>query len=69
MRGSAYDLLASPVDEVLSVEIYSAGKNDECYTPAIGVLPLLKYMARYKLYWLPFDNEESEFVKSYEGIV
>lgn len=50
----------------MRAEIYSTGKNDECYTPAIGVLPLLKYMKRYKLYWLPFDNEESEFVKVFK---
>lgn len=34
----------------MSAEIYSAGKNDECYTPAIGVMPLLKYMDRNKLF-------------------
>ena len=47
----------------MSAEIYSAGKTDECYTPAVGVLPLLKHMYKTRTYWLPFDTEESEFVK------
>lgn len=51
----------------MSAEIYSTGKNDECYTPAIGVLPLLKYMDRSRLYWLPFDTEESEFFKVFRS--
>lgn len=43
----------------------SQGKNDECYTPRYGVEPLLEFMPRFKdkIIWLPFDDENSEFVK------
>ena len=44
-------------------KLYSAGKNDECYTPAYGVKPLLEYMNKDLVYWLPFDEDHSEFVK------
>lgn len=43
--------------------LYSKGKNDECYTPKIGVLPILKYIPKNKIIWCPFDTEKSEFVK------
>ncbi len=26
--------------------LYSKGKNDECYTPRYGVLPILKYIPK-----------------------
>lgn len=40
-------------------------ENDECYTPAYAVRPLLKYLERFKgkTIWCPFDTEESEYVK------
>lgn len=43
--------------------LYSEGKNDECYTPAYGVEPILKYIPENAVVWCPFDTEESEFVK------
>lgn len=45
--------------------LYSAGNNDECYTPRYGVLPLLEFLEPYKdkIIWCPFDTSESEFVK------
>jgi len=43
--------------------LYSKGKNDECYTPIEGVLPILKYIPKDKIIWCPFDTEESNFVK------
>ena len=43
--------------------MYSAGKNDECYTPAYGVTPILKYIPKNAKVWCPFDTEDSEFVK------
>lgn len=43
--------------------MYSEGKNDECYTPAYGVKPILKYIPKGVRVWCPFDTEESEFVK------
>jgi len=43
--------------------MYSAGNNDECYTPAYGVTPILKYIPKGARVWCPFDTERSEFVK------
>ena len=43
--------------------LYSKGNNDECYTPAYGVAPILKYIPKNALVWCPFDTEDSEFVK------
>lgn len=43
--------------------LYSAGKNDECFTPRYVVEAILPYLGRSKTYWLPFDTEESEFVR------
>ena len=43
--------------------LYSAGSNDECYTPAYGVAPIIKYIPKDKIIWCPFDTEDSEYVK------
>lgn len=43
--------------------LYSKGKNDECYTPAYGVEPILKYIPKGAIVWCPFDKSDSEFVK------
>ena len=42
---------------------YSFNKNDEYYTPAYAVKPLLKYLKPNSKIWCPFDTEESEYVK------
>lgn len=48
--------------------LYSAGKNDECFTPRYGVLPIVKHIKtkfpnHNVTVWCPFDKEDSEFVK------
>lgn len=43
--------------------LYSKGKNDECYTPAYGVEPILKYIPKGAVVWCPFDKWDSEFVR------
>ena len=43
--------------------LYSKGGNDECYTPAYGVEPILEYIPVGATVWCPFDTEESQFVK------
>ncbi|MBQ3801921.1 MAG: hypothetical protein II837_16705 [Treponema sp.] len=43
--------------------LFSAGRNDECYTPAYAVLSILKYIPERATVWCPFDTEESEFVR------
>lgn len=42
---------------------YSFNKNDEYYTPAYAVKPILKYLKPKSNIWCPFDKAESEFVK------
>ena len=43
--------------------MYSAGKNDECFTPAYAVQPILEYIPDGATVWCPFDKPESEYVK------
>ena len=43
--------------------LYTRGKNDECYTPAYGVTPIIKYIKPNDVVWCPFDTKDSEFVK------
>lgn len=43
--------------------LYSPGGNDECYTPAQYVKPILAYIPDHAVVWCPFDTEDSEFVK------
>ena len=43
--------------------MYSAGKNDECFTPAYAVQPILEYIPKDAIVWCPFDTIDSEFVK------
>jgi hypothetical protein len=47
--------------------LYSAGSNDECYTPDYGVAPILKYVPKDAVVWCPFDSKTSEFVKQLEA--
>lgn len=43
--------------------LYSIRDNDECYTPAYAVVPILKYLSPDLIVWCPFDKEDSQFVK------
>ena len=43
--------------------MYSAGQNDECYTPAYAVQPILEYIPKDAVVWCPFDTPSSEYVK------
>ena len=43
--------------------LYSEGNNDECYTPAYSVQPILEYIPKDAIVWCPFDTPDSEFVK------
>ena len=43
--------------------LYSAGKNDECYTLPYAVTPIIKYIPNGAVVWCPFDTKESQFVK------
>ena len=43
--------------------LYSNGNNDEKYTPAYAITPLLKYLDKRQIIWCPFDTEDSQYVK------
>jgi len=43
--------------------LYNKVGDDESYTPAYGVKPILKYIPKWATIWCPFDKPESEFVK------
>lgn len=43
--------------------LYSSGNNDECYTPDYVVECILPFLDKDKIYWLPFDREDSAFVR------
>lgn len=42
---------------------YKFNKNDEYYTPAYAVYPIIKYIKPNSVIWCPFDKEESKFVE------
>lgn len=42
-------------------------KNDECYTPAYGVEPLLKYLKPNSVIWCPFDTDKSEYARAFRN--
>ena len=43
--------------------LYNKIGNDENFTPAYGVEPILKYIPPGAVVWCPFDTIESEYVK------
>ena len=43
--------------------LFSAGNNDESFTPDYAVTPILKYIPAGVTVWCPFDTADSEFVK------
>lgn len=47
--------------------LYSKGDNDECYTPEYAIIPLLEFLPKDKIYWLPFDRIDSNFLKVLNG--
>lgn len=43
--------------------LYSAGKNDECYTPDYVVEAIVPFLPKDKVIWCPFDRDDSAFVR------
>ncbi len=41
--------------------LYSAGANDEMYTPRYGVEPIIKYLPKGAKIWCPFDRDDHNF--------
>ena len=48
--------------------LYSAGKNDECYTMDYAIYPIIEFLDKNKTYWLPFDTENSRFYQILTGL-
>ena len=46
---------------------HSFSRNDEYYTPAYAVIPILKYLKSGATIWCPFDTEESQYVKIFSA--
>lgn len=46
---------------------YKFNKNDEYYTPAYAVIPIMEYIPKSKVIWCPFDTDESQFVKVFKS--
>lgn len=44
----------------------AGSKNDEFYTPAYAIKPILKYIKPHSTIWCPFDTEDSLFVKEFK---
>lgn len=42
---------------------HSFSRNDEYYTPAYAVRPIINYLKPGTVIWCPFDTEESQYVK------
>lgn len=47
----------------MRVDEIASSHNDEWYTPAYAVKPILKYLKPHSRVWCPFDTEDSNFVK------
>lgn len=47
--------------------LYSAGRNDECFTPDHVVAAIEPYLPKGKVIWCPFDLEDSAFVRVLRG--
>lgn len=45
---------------------YKFKKNDEYYTPAYAVEPIVKYIKPHSTIWCPFDKADSQFVKVFQ---
>jgi hypothetical protein len=47
--------------------LYNKVGNDESYTPAYGVEPIIKYIPKDAIVWCPFDKAHSEYVKQIQA--
>jgi len=50
----------------MKLDQVAASGNDEFYTPAYAVTPLLRYIPPTAKIWCPFDTEESHIVSELE---
>ena len=45
---------------------YKFNKNDEYYTPAYAIEPIVKYIKTGSTIWCPFDTKDSNYVKVFK---
>lgn len=46
---------------------YSFNKNDEYYTPAYAIYPIIKFLKPGSIIWCPFDKKDSKFVEVFSN--
>ena len=46
----------------MKMDVVAGSQNDEFYTPAYAVRPILKYVPKGATVWCPFDSAQSHFV-------
>ena len=51
----------------MKMDRVASSQNDEFYTPAYAIQPILKYVPPGASVWCPFDTEDSQFVKSFRA--
>ena len=51
----------------MKMDIIAGSKNDEFYTPIYAIEPIVEYAKRFNKIWLPFDTEDSNFVKVFKA--
>lgn len=47
----------------MKMDVVAGSQNDEFYTPAYAIEPILKYVKPNSTIWCPFDTENSWFIK------
>lgn len=47
------------------MDVIANSGNDEFYTPAYAIEPILKYLPPHSVIWCPFDEQRSLFVKRF----
>lgn len=53
-------------NENMKMDKVANSGNDEFYTPAYAIEPILKYIKPNSNIWCPFDTEDSLFVKIFK---
>ena len=52
-------------DALMKMDVVANSGNDEFYTPAYAIEPLVKYIPPVRTIWCPFDTEESLIVRRF----
>lgn len=52
----------------MKMDVVANSGNDEFYTPAYAIEPIVKYLSSHSVIWCPFDEEHSLFVKRFREL-